>query len=824
MSLRLLLVTTILHSFANLIGAECANACNGHGKCTSYDMCICNRNWQSSDCSERVCQFGLAHVDTPKGDLDMNGVISGPDSPVVDNNFIYPYGTTEMFPAMQDSNLNTLEDTAHYYMECSNRGQCDRSSGECVCNEGYDGVACQRASCPGYPASCSGHGVCKTIKQLAQSDNFNIYELWDKDSTMGCFCDAGYGGPDCSQKLCKYGIDPLYLDDAATVKYSTFNFATLLTNTASGSSTAGAAAKLGFVKFTDGLYPSTGNGHWAIRFFDIHGEDWLTRPIAAGASCVEVVSALENLPNDVIPKGSLLCTPVVPSGGPSDFLSDQNWDNAHDTDPRFTGTHQQLITIQGAFWQSRSNPVTSFAYGISHKQDLNGAFPSSYSDLSSTEFQGYIYRIKFFGNPGKLREPEIELYLDGKRPALIATMNPANPIFQSNGGKQTETVVTEVWTDGQQGESMDYIADHCDGVSVTINTEGELVWDVMTQFTTGHVSTWTAESSYDASTQKYSFLSGLTKEESGLLKACLGGSDFIETNNIDVYDWDTGSAAYPHLVKLVRSVSMETDGGYYVALYYVPPKEDATNCNTYVDNVCPGTDIFKLLNPFAPLDTLPTDEFDIYTTKGVLARTTGYIDDNTARSSQAEAVFGFAEDKIYTYASPIGPYTGSVSCEYQLLNKIPQSVLPHCLNKTDLFLLFQFDKPALNPPHLNIHTAERLYSSTMQWDGPYDFNTTNTGFPSTSLPSVLGTHVIVSDISTNWASAPLGQARGATGSFEQKYHPKFDVYKFFPDDRSTYEYVAPCANRGLCDGSTGLCTCFPGYTSDSCSVQNSLAV
>ena len=50
----------------NQANAECANACNGHGKCTAYDMCICNRNWQASDCSERVCQFGLAHVDTAK--------------------------------------------------------------------------------------------------------------------------------------------------------------------------------------------------------------------------------------------------------------------------------------------------------------------------------------------------------------------------------------------------------------------------------------------------------------------------------------------------------------------------------------------------------------------------------------------------------------------------------------------------------------------------------------------------------------------------------------------------------------------------------------
>ena len=35
------------------VRSECANACNGHGKCTSYDMCICYRNWQAGDCSER---------------------------------------------------------------------------------------------------------------------------------------------------------------------------------------------------------------------------------------------------------------------------------------------------------------------------------------------------------------------------------------------------------------------------------------------------------------------------------------------------------------------------------------------------------------------------------------------------------------------------------------------------------------------------------------------------------------------------------------------------------------------------------------------------
>ena len=43
----------IAASLVNSVVSECANACNGHGKCTAYDMCICNRNYQGNDCSQR---------------------------------------------------------------------------------------------------------------------------------------------------------------------------------------------------------------------------------------------------------------------------------------------------------------------------------------------------------------------------------------------------------------------------------------------------------------------------------------------------------------------------------------------------------------------------------------------------------------------------------------------------------------------------------------------------------------------------------------------------------------------------------------------------
>jgi hypothetical protein len=453
-----------------------------------------------------------------------------------------------------------------------------------------------------------------------------------------------------------------------------------------------------------------------------------------------------------------------------------------------------------------------------------------------------VYRLKFFGNPGKLREPEIELYLDGKRPALQVSesIDPENP---------AEAVVTKVWTDGQQGESVDYFADHCDKVTVTIKTDGEIVYKVDSVYETGLFPvdggttkgpTICASADCPKLAYAYHYLGDLTSEETELLKACLGGSDFDESNNIDVYNWDTGSAAYPHLVKLVYTVATATDGGFYVALYYIPPVLDTGN------KVKDGTGIFKLLNPFKSMSVehSATDTFDIYTTRGVMSRTTGSFRDRDGgkydKVSRSEALFGFASHEIiltspdYFGTATEPAYTGSVSCEFKELNDVSDLDLPHCLNKTDLFLLLNFDKPMGNPPFLNIYKAEKLYTRPMRWSYDDFTDGTSLAVDKTGLvnkQSTLMMHVINTDIATNWASGPFGSiGKGAeVGSYNsladiKKNHPAFDVYKFTPDVRSTYNYVAECSNRGICDYSTGICGCFSGYTSDSCSIQNSLAV
>lgn len=108
--------------------------------------------YRAPDCSARTCPSGRAWADVP---------------------------------------LTSL--AAHALSECSNRGTCDRATGECSCFAGFTGSACQRTSCPndcsGFDSSSIvlsslfcihffspcifyvGHGVCVSIKQMAQMAN-----------------------------------------------------------------------------------------------------------------------------------------------------------------------------------------------------------------------------------------------------------------------------------------------------------------------------------------------------------------------------------------------------------------------------------------------------------------------------------------------------------------------------------------------------------------------------------------------------------------------------------------------------------------------------
>lgn len=281
---RLALIAVLV---ATAVAGGCDNDCSGHGTCTQNGVCACWDNWgmgmglDSGDCSQRICPFEFAWVDTP----DKLG-------------------------------------NHHRYAECSNRGICDRDSGECECFPGYEGKACARTTCPN---DCSGHGRCKFIEDLPfqstpqQFDDGSFfpqkaktfgdaYKNWDASKTRGCQCDPEWGDVDCSKRMCQHGNDIMdqrnNLNNAQQLHVQHIQF----------------VQDWHFTRFynsdgeADGAPTATGRGlmhgrTFALTFTSKLNETFTTIPIVMPASdsvqnmrnfFLDVEHALEALPNGVI--------------------------------------------------------------------------------------------------------------------------------------------------------------------------------------------------------------------------------------------------------------------------------------------------------------------------------------------------------------------------------------------------------------------------------------------------------------------------------------------------------------------------------------------
>jgi hypothetical protein len=689
---------------------------------------------------------------------------------------------------MKNSDGTTLTNSAHYYMECSNKGMCDRSSGTCGCFDGYTGSACQRAECPtSADGLCSGHGVCEDIKKIASNDYNNVYKLWDEHISMGCVCDGGYSGADCSERVCKTGFDPLYHDDYSNVRYSNWTYQIYSLET---TSTAQNVADKTDVEMMSG--GSTVYGNYSIIFYDASGEDWETVPIDIAATCDVVIAALEGLPNNVIPSNSVTC-------------------NKHDMSDVGMSIGANEFTGGGATAATAANqkyiPIFDSAINVATK-----------------------FTIAFPGNPGKLKQIEINKYLDGDRPTLSSQ-------------ETTDTTAWHIYPNGFSGENTDYVNDHCEGVLVTLI----------------------------AGTDGFTKLGGLDATEVKLIKKCLGSSDGDTVMAAEVYNWDYGTQKNPHLIKLIDATQDATDASQ------LPDTPATTLCNTRTSNVAtsgtsyptgwcsgknpPGFFVVIWYDPdsseFRTLNSInsqygTTTEFHVYTTTGYLqvvnpqslaftstsasaistvATNIGSFEGNAARVNGYHGnIIRFTNyTEISTVAaagSPSGSGTngafyGQLDCE---TNPAGTYDAYTCLNKEDLVMLFNvgnfYDAAVVddtdpfkgmnskdilsNPLYHNMYTVKKIGRELNQDnDMSEDYR-----------------HQMVLDMNVNADFSYSGDIDESTLAWANS---AATVYKFFPPT-TPYNYAAECSNRGLCNKETGICECFNGHTNDNCDTQNALAV
>lgn len=169
------------------------------------------------------------------------------------------------------------------------------------------------------------------------------------------------------------------------------------------------------------------------------------------------------------------------------------------------------------------------------------------------------------------------------------------------------------------------------------------------------------------------------------LKSCLGTSDYVDSTNTEVNNWDEGVNGWPHLVKVIESGS--TDGGYYDLMYL-----DAN-------------DAFILLH-----DVGSTNALEVFTTDATMELL--YIEANTAND-----LFDDGETAFTVSASSAGSSTiqldGDASCEFGA------STVSHCLQKGEV-IMFGASTCGEGAITGEFYTITRVWTVPAEDDGEVD--------------------------------------------------------------------------------------------------------
>ena len=512
----------------------------------------------------------------------------------------------------------------------------------------------------------------------------------------------------------------------------------------------------------------------------VFGEDYQTAPLGASAGCAEVVAALEELPNSVIPAYSVRCFDSF------DYVGDE---------VRFDGEHTQNKGNMGFV----------------------------------------IYDLLFEENLGDLKPIEINAYLDGTRPTLYVSSS-------NSSSKQDFDVDIVVYPNyhGISGEFVDYFPNYCDGVTITVGEAGlgnaafdEPYFGVVNDVDAAEMKLikrclGDADGDPDNNVEVYNWDYGThnTTYHPHIVKLAphpstgpFPGEDVFDAGKFHLMYFKTTSGGTTTVTQGNTTTVIEgsTDGKFYISGLPDLGKENR-------DYIIFATD--GIATVIANGTEVPTvgRGYDWYRPKM-----------SDVAHNPITAYFEKGTDTVYT-SQDVSCYSGATSRDPRVRG--PEDLLNACLEKGDKVFLFnnqiatykqakasdwhpesggnmyEIVKIGTNPTSSKTAEVEdRFYfvvDKVIKWDGS-----------ATQPRSGITTASADDDATTaydDWTDDALRESPA-----EQRIGMQM-IVKFEPASTNNYEYVLQCSGRGLCDSSSGLCECFTGYTNDNCAQQSAIAV
>lgn len=184
----------------------------------------------------------------------------------------------------------------------------------------------------------------------------------------------------------------------------------------------------------------------------------------------------------------------------------------------------------------------------------------------------------------------------------------------------------------------------------------------------------------------------------------------------------------------------------------------------------------------------------------------------------------FYSNVVYTLGRTTSDGIANVDCETQSSNTGPDNVY-QCIEKGDYVMIFDLkESGSQNPKYLNMYQVMKISRENREavQDMQLAFDAGQTGTYHVAGNNLAHferlRHQIVLDYGMNARYNKMDFTETSPSAVSNYAR----IYKFTPPS-APVSWVGQCSNRGICDGGTGICQCFPGYSGDDCSTMNALA-